>query len=203
MGELRLEVLGEETNGKLGNITAENEAITPGKTLCKPSVQRLDKDSSSKDVPSKGAPPIGVVGENDSDSAPQSSGLLTLPMEGETQARKATHLKVCMEDDVQCQSLTTGLERYRFRHCCLPELGFDDLDCTVNFLGGALKVPLLISSMTGGTDLAWEINRRLARAAQAYGLAMGVGSQRVSVECPETAQTFAVRSLAPSAVLLA
>ena len=51
--------------------------------------------------------------------------------------------------------------------------------------------------------LKWEINRRLAQAAQRYGLAMGVGSQRVSVERPETARTFAVRSLAPDAILLA
>ena len=120
-----------------------------------------------------------------------------------TQARKATHLKVCIEDDVQCRSLTTGLERYRLRHCCLPELDFSELDCTTQFLGKSLAAPLLISSMTGGTEQAWDINQKLARAAQRFGLAMGVGSQRVAVERPETAKTFAVRSLAPDAVLLA
>ena len=120
-----------------------------------------------------------------------------------TQARKATHLKVCIEDDVQCRSLTTGLERYQLRHCCLPELNFNELDCTTQFLGKPLAAPLLISSMTGGTDQAWDINQKLARAAQRFGLAMGVGSQRVAVERPETARTFAVRSLAPDAILLA
>jgi isopentenyl-diphosphate delta-isomerase len=39
--------------------------------------------------------------------------------------------------------------------------------------------------------------------AQHYGLAMGVGSQRVGVENPELMGTFAVRSLAPNILLLA
>ncbi|MEM9770162.1 MAG: type 2 isopentenyl-diphosphate Delta-isomerase [Cyanobacteria bacterium P01_D01_bin.73] len=152
--------------------------------------------SDAVNVPPEASEQNGALSKVDQCSGAQNLG-------AQTQERKATHLKVCLEDDVQCQSLTTGLEGYRFRHCCLPELSFDDLDCAVDFLGDALRVPLLISSMTGGTELAWEINRRLAQAAQAYGLAMGVGSQRVSVERPETERTFAVRSLAPDAVLLA
>ena len=128
---------------------------------------------------------------------------VTSPVGAETQARKATHLKVCIEDDVQCRSLTTGLDAYRFRHCCVPELNFEHLDLKTAFLGKELAAPLLISSMTGGTEQAWEINQRLAQAAQRYGLAMGVGSQRVSVERPDTARTFAVRSLMPDGILFA
>jgi hypothetical protein len=33
-----------------------------------------------------------------------------------TQNRKADHLRVCLEEDVQSHQ-TTGLEHYRFRHC--------------------------------------------------------------------------------------
>jgi isopentenyl-diphosphate delta-isomerase len=43
----------------------------------------------------------------------------------------------------------------------------------------------------------------LATVAQRYGLAMGVGSQRIALEQPELAPTFAVRSLAPDILLLA
>jgi isopentenyl-diphosphate delta-isomerase len=57
--------------------------------------------------------------------------------------------------------------------------------------------------MTGGTERAKTINTRLAEIAEIHGLAMGVGSQRVAVEKPETADTFAVRSIAPKALLLA
>ncbi len=121
----------------------------------------------------------------------------------DTQTRKADHLRICLEEDVQFRQLTNGLERYRFTHCCLPELDFSDIDLNVTFLGKKLGVPLLISSMTGGTEQAKLINYRLAEVAQSYRLAMGVGSQRVAVENPQVAHTFAIRSLAPDALLFA
>lgn len=125
----------------------------------------------------------------------------------ETQARKADHLKICLEDDVNCRDVTTGFERFRFNHQCLPELDFDEITIATSFLGSRLGkplgAPLLISSMTGGTDRAKLVNFRLAEAAQRYGLAMGVGSQRVAIENPELNASFAVRSVAPDIVLLA
>lgn len=121
----------------------------------------------------------------------------------DTQTRKADHLRICLDEDVQFHQTTNGLERYRFTHCCLPEIDFDAVDLTTTFLGKPLTVPLLISSMTGGTELAKTINLRLAAIAQHYRLAMGVGSQRVVVEQPEVANTFAVRSIAPDALLFA
>jgi isopentenyl-diphosphate delta-isomerase len=57
--------------------------------------------------------------------------------------------------------------------------------------------------MTGGTEQAKTINFRLAEVAQHYKLAMGVGSQRVAVENPQVADTFAVRSHAPDILLFA
>lgn len=120
----------------------------------------------------------------------------------ETQNRKADHLRVCLEESVQFQQ-TTGLERYRFTHCCLPELDWHEVDISTIFLGKQLGAPLLISSMTGGTEFAGIINQRLAKVAQKYKLAMGVGSQRVAVENPEVGETFAVRSLAPDILLFA
>jgi isopentenyl-diphosphate Delta-isomerase len=120
-----------------------------------------------------------------------------------TQGRKADHLRVCLEEDVQFHQTTTGLERYRFTHCCLPELDLHEINLTTTFLGKSLGAPLLISSMTGGTELAQRINYRLAEVAQHYGLAMGVGSQRVAIENPQVKPTFAVRSLAPDILLFA
>lgn len=119
-----------------------------------------------------------------------------------TQTRKADHLRICLEDDVQFR-LTNGLEQYRFTHSCLPELNLSEVDLKTQFLGKTLKAPLLISSMTGGTEQAKMINSRLAVAAQQHGLAMGVGSQRIAVENPNVAHTFAMRSLAPDAMLFA
>lgn len=121
----------------------------------------------------------------------------------ETQVRKADHLRVCLEEDVQSHRTTHGLEHYRFTHSCLPELNRDEIDISTQFLGKKLATPLLISSMTGGTEQARLINERLAKTAQRFGLAMGVGSQRVAVEKPDLITTFSVRRYAPDALLFA
>jgi isopentenyl-diphosphate delta-isomerase len=121
----------------------------------------------------------------------------------ETQSRKADHIRICLEEDVQSHQVTTGLERYRFTHCCLPEIDHNDIDISTIFLGKHLGAPLLISSMTGGTEQAGIINQRLAEVAQHYKIAMGVGSQRVAVEKPQVADTFAVRKYASDVLLFA
>lgn len=119
-----------------------------------------------------------------------------------TQLRKAEHIRICLDEDVQFRQ-TTGLERYRFTHCCLPETDWNDINIATRFLGKPLGTPLLISSMTGGTEQAQLINQRLAIAAQRYGMAMGVGSQRVAIENPNVVSTFSVRDYAPDILLLA
>lgn len=129
--------------------------------------------------------------------------LIHSPEAIETQARKADHLRICLDENVQCAQVTTGLEQYRFIHCALPELDYDEVTIHTQFLNKDLKTPLLISSMTGGTEQAKLINQRLAQTAQTFGLAMGVGSQRVAIENPDLAETFSVRKLAPDILLLA
>lgn len=121
----------------------------------------------------------------------------------EIETRKADHLRICLQDNVQFQQVTSGFECYRFTHDCLPEINRSDINLQTTFLGKNLGAPLLISSMTGGTELAQLVNTRLATVAQRYRLAMGVGSQRIAIEQPHLASTFAVRSFAPDILLLA
>ena len=117
--------------------------------------------------------------------------------------RKADHIRINLEEDVRFPTLTTGLERYRFVHQALPELDFDAVDTSVRVFGRTLNAPILVSSMTGGTEQAQAINRNLAVAAQQRRLAMGVGSQRAGIEKGESAGSFRVRDLAPDILLLA
>jgi isopentenyl-diphosphate delta-isomerase len=49
----------------------------------------------------------------------------------------------------------------------------------INFLGKEQKIPLWVSSMTGGTQLAGTINRNLAKACNEFGMGMGLGSCRI------------------------
>ncbi|MFC0876213.1 isopentenyl-diphosphate delta-isomerase [Saccharicrinis sp. FJH2] len=48
--------------------------------------------------------------------------------------------------------------------------------------GKKQRVPIWVSSMTGGTDYAGHINRNLARACGEFGMGMGLGSCRVLLE---------------------
>ena len=118
-----------------------------------------------------------------------------------TQKRKKEHLEICLDTESVTSASGTGLSRYRFVHNALPELDIDEIDLSTTFLGKRLQAPILISSMTGGFDLARKVNRNLAAAAQSLGVAMGVGSQRVAVEEPSAAGSFEVRDVAPDILL--
>src|SRR5271157_283634 len=120
----------------------------------------------------------------------------------EIKDRKLDHIKINLEKDVR-SALTTGLETVHFVHEALPELDLDRVDTSLSLFGKNLAAPILISSMTGGSDEAETINLRLAEAAQTAGVAMGVGSQRVAIEHPEQAATFQVRRVAPDILLFA
>ncbi len=117
--------------------------------------------------------------------------------------RKDDHIRINLQQNVQFPRLTTGLERYRFLHQALPELDLREVDTRVELFGRTLSAPLLISSMTGGTEMAMRFNRVLAEAAQEHGIALGLGSQRAALKNPETAITYQVRDLAPDVLLLA
>jgi isopentenyl-diphosphate delta-isomerase len=117
--------------------------------------------------------------------------------------RKADHIKINLEKDVR-STLTTGLEKYHFVHEALPELNLERIDTSLSLFGKRLAAPILISSMTGGTEEAGEINQRLAEAAQEVGVAMGVGSQRAALENPKETPTFSIaRKAAPDILLFA
>ena len=122
---------------------------------------------------------------------------------GATGTRKQDHIRINLEEDVAGKGVTTGLERYRFEHQALPELDLADVDMGARFLNHPLRLPLLISSMTGGVPEGGRINRNLARAAQACGVAMGLGSGRIVLEDEVARAHFRVRAEAPDALLFA
>jgi isopentenyl-diphosphate delta-isomerase, type 2 len=116
--------------------------------------------------------------------------------------RKDDHIRINLEEDVH-SGLTTGLERLQLEHCALPEIDLDHVEMNTHFLGLPLNLPMLISSMTGGTSETEKINIHLAEAAQQFGVAMGVGSQRAALEQPEAQSSFQLRRYAPDIPLFA
>ena len=96
--------------------------------------------------------------------------------------RKADHIDAVLSGGVGFDGLTTGLEAVRFAHCALPELSMADIDLSARLFGRPVRLPFLISSMTGGPARAAGINETLAEAAEAAGVALAVGSQRIALE---------------------
>lgn len=119
-----------------------------------------------------------------------------------TGSRKADHIRINLQERVG-SGLSTGLEDYNFVHQALPDLNLEEISMELDVFSKKLQTPILISSMTGGTTEAADINRTLALAAQDSGIAMGLGSQRAAIENPEVFSTFQVRDVAPDILLFA
>lgn len=115
--------------------------------------------------------------------------------------RKEDHLRIALSKISQIGD--PGFENYRFVHNALPEINFEKIDTSTTFLGKKINFPFFISCMTGGIADGKKINRNLAKAAEKYGIAMGVGSQRAAIEHPELEKLFTAREVAPNIPLLA
>ena len=117
--------------------------------------------------------------------------------------RKTEHVEIVAKDE-SMDRRKFYFDEIRLTHRALPEISLSDVDTSVNFLGKQLCYPFLISSMTGGCgEYLKSINRNLAEAAEAEGVAMGVGSQRIMFSDPAAKDSFDLRSVAPTAPLFA
>ncbi len=117
--------------------------------------------------------------------------------------RKQDHIQAVL-DDPKIERQQSGFEQIQLIHRALPELDYDKVDTSCEWLGYSMSFPLLISSMTGGgaTNLE-EINIHLAEAAQACQVPMAVGSQRTMLKNPNAAKSFKLRQFAPNIPLIA
>lgn len=116
--------------------------------------------------------------------------------------RKVDHLDLATTGDVGFKHTTTLFECVRLVHDALPELDLDAIDLSCTVLGKRLRAPILIAGMTGGAERAERINRELAAIAEERGYAFGLGSQRAMLKRPEAKRSYAVRDVAPQALLL-
>lgn len=126
-----------------------------------------------------------------------------LAMEVEINRRKTEHIKLCLTDAVEGVNKTTGLEGIEFIHHALPEINFNKINLKTSFLNKQLNAPFLVSSMTGGSKLAEDINVNLALASEEKGWAIGLGSTRALLESDAYEDSFLIRKHAPSIPLIA
>jgi isopentenyl-diphosphate Delta-isomerase len=118
--------------------------------------------------------------------------------------RKKEGIVIPLTKNVQAKESSTYLEYVKLIHNALPEIDYEVVEITQNFLNHSFKAPIIIDSMTGGTPEATKINSRLSLVAEKFGLGMGLGSQRAGLLSSELAETYSIaRSNAPSAFLVA
>lgn len=117
-------------------------------------------------------------------------------------AVKLKHVHACLLDESQYQK-TTGLEDIDLGNESAGEINLSEIELRTEFLGHALKAPLMIAPMTGGMELGAFLNRRWAEAAEHFGLAFGVGSQRLALEDDRVRTSFLVRNYAKNTMIFA
>src|SRR6266478_6644742 len=119
-----------------------------------------------------------------------------------SEAAKLRHVQACLRADSQYLK-GPGFDKVELGHEAAAGLSLADIDLSTVFLSHELKAPLMIAPMTGGMELGALLNERWARAAEHFGLAFGVGSQRLALENPDARASFMVRKQAPSTLIFA
>ncbi len=115
---------------------------------------------------------------------------------------KLAHLEVCLGPECEYQK-SAGFDQVELINQAACDISLGSTSIETQFLGKKLKAPLMIAPMTGGIERGHELNKLWAKAAEHFGIAFGVGSQRVALESPELSKTYQVRRYAPNALIFA
>ena len=124
-------------------------------------------------------------------------------MSKDLQERKQKHLDICLDRSLCVESGDTGFSAISLPHRALPEIDSGAISLETPFLGYRLRLPVMISCMTGGSDNGRKLNRLLAGIAGESGLAIGTGSIRVMLRHPETRSHFEMKKIAADVPVLA
>lgn len=113
--------------------------------------------------------------------------------------RKNAHLDLAKKA-VPLDHMPHPLDAITLPYCALPEANLSTINISTSWLGKQLQAPLMITGMTGGTSRARKLNQFLAAAANKHGIALGIGSQRASLQASESQAEL--RQLAPDIPLI-
>lgn len=104
--------------------------------------------------------------------------------------RKNDHIELALQSRVSLNELD---ERFNYE----PMLSGHSAGYprSFSFLGKILRTPVWISSMTGGSERAYAINRNLAMVCREFGMGMGLGSCRALLDGNEHFEDFNMRPL--------
>ncbi|MCI5839985.1 MAG: type 2 isopentenyl-diphosphate Delta-isomerase [Peptoniphilaceae bacterium] len=77
-------------------------------------------------------------------------------------------------------------------HQSLPEIDFNEIDTSVEFLGKKIEFPLMINAMTGGSDICIDINTDLSNICYEFGFPMATGSEVIALKDEESLDSFEI-----------
>jgi isopentenyl-diphosphate delta-isomerase type 2 len=118
--------------------------------------------------------------------------------------RKAQHLEICVDEtEYSVETGRTRLEEVHLVHHSLPELNASAVDGGLEFLGHRVRMPVFISSMTGGSTAGYQTNKDLAAVAQELGIPVGMGSIRILFRKPDVIEHFYLKRYAPDVPVFA
>ena len=108
----------------------------------------------------------------------------------ETRDRKSDHIHLA----IQSQTSVREMDQRFYYEPMISAFPTDHAE-QIQLAGKIMKVPVWVSSMTGGHALSGLINRNLARACHEFGMGMGLGSCRMLLTDDTFFEDFNVRSL--------
>ncbi len=104
--------------------------------------------------------------------------------------RKADHVNIVLEKNVNAHH--NYWDDIYLIHQALPEINYDEIDLSTDFMGRRLKYPIIIESMTGGFPEAKKLNETMAKVAAEMQIGMGVGSERVIIKNRDVLDSFSI-----------
>ncbi|MFN8236727.1 MAG: hypothetical protein U0T77_01035 [Chitinophagales bacterium] len=104
--------------------------------------------------------------------------------------RKQDHIQLAFRSQVESLSIDR-----RFSYEPMLAAHPATQPASFSFLGKTLRAPIWVSSMTGGTEKAYQINSNLAKVCHAFGMGMGLGSCRALLESNERINDFDFRKV--------
>lgn len=104
-------------------------------------------------------------------------------------ARKDQHIRLAIDHPKEIKS---DFDSMQIVHHSLPECDIKEVDLKTDFLGIALRSPIYINAMTGGSRWAEQINEKLAIVARETKIAMAVGSTHAALKNDELSSTYKI-----------
>ncbi|MBE6162061.1 MAG: type 2 isopentenyl-diphosphate Delta-isomerase [Streptococcus equinus] len=95
--------------------------------------------------------------------------------------RKDEHIKYALK----YQSPYNSFDEMELIHHSIPDYDLSEIDLHTHFAGRDFDYPFYINAMTGGSEKAKAVNRKLAQVAQATGLVMVTGSYSAALKNPQ------------------